>query len=136
MYAHCACALACPPQPPQARTNLASPTTPLPPPAAVMRIRGSRLQQEMLDTADGEWVEGRGPGLSRVYDALNSLGATPWAINQDVFRVVETGERGEGGRDADWGWVRGGCVPIGGGWRGREGCRFETAKGREGGRDA
>ena len=78
-----------------------------------MRIRGSRLQQEMLDTADGEWVEGRGPGLSRVYDALNSLGATPWGINQDVFRVVETGERGEGGRDADWGWGRGGCVRVG-----------------------
>ena len=57
-----------------------------------MRIRGSRLQQEMLDAADGEWVEGRGPGLSRVYDALNSLGSTPWAINLDVFRVVETGE--------------------------------------------
>ena len=57
-----------------------------------MRIRGSRLQQEKLDAADAEWVEGRGPGLSRVYDALNSLGSTPWAINHDVFRVVETGE--------------------------------------------
>ena len=101
-----------------------------------MRIRGSRLQQEMLDAADGEWVEGRGPGLSRVYDALNSLGATPWAVNLDVFRVVETGERGVrigGGLGAG---ERDGCVPIGGGWRGREGYRFETGQGREGGRDA
>lgn len=105
-----------------------------------MRIRGSRLQQEMLDAADKEWVEGRGPGLSKastgcsrgglmrlccraacllptcagcpswallnqppaptqptlqVYDALNALGSTPWSINPDVFRVVETGERAE-----------------------------------------
>ncbi|EFN51901.1 hypothetical protein CHLNCDRAFT_27382 [Chlorella variabilis] len=65
----------------------------------VMRIRGSRLQQEMLDAADQEWGEGRGPGLSRVYDALNSLGSTAWAINQDVFRVVET----------VWAWGGGVC---------------------------
>ena len=28
---------------------------------------------------------------SQVYEALNVLGQTPWAINSDVFRVVETG---------------------------------------------
>ncbi|KAL4451184.1 hypothetical protein ABPG77_009256 [Micractinium sp. CCAP 211/92] len=56
----------------------------------VMRIRGSRLQQEMLDAADQETAEGRGPGLSKVYDALNALGSTAWSINPDVFRVVET----------------------------------------------
>lgn len=67
-----------------------------------MRIRGSRLQQEMLDAADAEWVEGQGPGLSKVYDALNSLGTTPWAVNQDVFRVVETGARGGGGVCQRW----------------------------------
>ncbi|KAL4857485.1 DNA-directed RNA polymerase 2B [Chlorella vulgaris] len=69
----------------------------------VMRIRGSRLQQEMLDAADAEWVEGRGPGISKVsgtiYDALNSLGSTAWSINQDVFRVVET----------VWAWGGGVC---------------------------
>lgn len=65
-----------------------------------MRIRGSRLQQEMLDAADREWVDGQGPGLSRVYDALNSLGSTPWAINLDVFRVVETGVW-----CAPWAWL-------------------------------
>jgi hypothetical protein len=116
----------------------------------VMRIRGSRMQQEMLDAADREWVEGRGPGVSKasctggggcggthacrsaqalhrirlqrgvvqrgclaatmlfsrtqrtppthppthaqqVYEALDCLGTTAWSINQDVFRVVETG---------------------------------------------
>jgi DNA-directed RNA polymerase len=34
-----------------------------------------------------------------VYDALNSLGSTPWAINLDVFRVVET----------VWAWGGGVC---------------------------
>ncbi|PSC74843.1 DNA-directed RNA polymerase chloroplastic mitochondrial [Micractinium conductrix] len=56
----------------------------------VMRIRGSRLQQEMLDAADAEWLEGRGPGLSKVYDALNALSSTPWSVNPDVFKVVES----------------------------------------------
>lgn len=56
----------------------------------VMRIRGSRLQQEMLDDADNEQRAGKGPGLGHVYEALNALGSTAWSINQDVFRVVET----------------------------------------------
>ena len=116
----------------------------------VMRIRGSRLQQEMLDAADqemiaqeeedarrrtaGELLDPDAPrGLKKVrtctsqcaraqdgmqnhacltlsvcppvharrrrlvclpgqvYEALNVLGQTPWSINSDVFRVVETG---------------------------------------------
>ena len=44
------------------------------------------------------WKEGRdavgtnfavGKGMSLVYDALNSLGMTPWRINEKVFGVVE-----------------------------------------------
>jgi DNA-directed RNA polymerase len=67
--------------------------------SSVMRMRGSHAQKDKLSNADKEMVEGRGPGLSLVYDALNALGETPWAINQDVYKVVE----------AVWAWGGGIC---------------------------
>lgn len=67
--------------------------------SSVMRIRGSRDQRMTLEEADRKMVEGRGPGLSQVYDALNALGATGWRINKDVYKVVE----------AIWAWGGGVC---------------------------
>jgi hypothetical protein len=67
--------------------------------SSVMRMRGSHAQKEKLQAADKEMVEGRGQGLSLVYDALNALGETPWSINQDVYKVVE----------AVWAWGGGIC---------------------------
>ncbi|KAL6766761.1 hypothetical protein ACKKBG_A37250 [Auxenochlorella protothecoides x Auxenochlorella symbiontica] len=55
----------------------------------VMRLRGSHLQSEMLARADQDMVNGRGPGLSKVYEALNALGETPWQTNVPVHRVAE-----------------------------------------------
>ncbi|KAL4525788.1 hypothetical protein Ndes2526B_g09281 [Nannochloris sp. 'desiccata'] len=67
--------------------------------SSVMRMRGSHAQKDKLQEADKEMVEGRGEGLSLVYDALNALGETPWSINQDVYKVVE----------AVWAWGGGIC---------------------------
>lgn len=67
--------------------------------SAVMRVRGSYSQRERLAQADRQMVEGRGPGLSQVYDALNALGETAWCINTDVYKVVE----------AVWAWGGGIC---------------------------
>ena len=67
--------------------------------SSVMRMRGSHAQRDKLQAADKEMVEGRGEGLSLVYDALNALGETPWSINQDVYKVVE----------AVWAWGGGIC---------------------------
>jgi len=67
--------------------------------SSVMRMRGSHAQKDKLQAADKEMVEGRGQGLSLVYDALNALGETPWSINQDVYKVVE----------AVWAWGGGIC---------------------------
>ena len=66
---------------------------------SVMRIRGSHMQRGLLEAADTEMVEGRGKGLSQIYEALNALGSTPWSINKDVYRVVE----------AIWAWGGGIC---------------------------
>jgi DNA-directed RNA polymerase len=60
--------------------------------SSVMRVRahgGAEAQTRRLEAADAEMVAGAGPGLSRVYDALNALGATPWRINRRVFAVLE-----------------------------------------------
>jgi DNA-directed RNA polymerase len=35
---------------------------------------------------------GQGPGLSRVYEALNALSGTAWRINTAVLDVVDKGE--------------------------------------------
>lgn len=67
--------------------------------SSVMRVRGSHAQRDSLQEADRAMVEGRGLGLSQVYDALNALGETPWSINYDVYRVVE----------AIWAWGGGIC---------------------------
>lgn len=67
--------------------------------SSVMRMRGSHAQRDKLQEADKEMVEGRGPGLSQVYDALNALGETSWSINRDVYKVVE----------AVWAWGGGIC---------------------------
>lgn len=65
----------------------------------VMRIRGSHMQKQRLEKADAEMVEGRGDGLSKVYDALDALGNTAWSINNNVYNVVE----------AVWAWGGGIC---------------------------
>lgn len=67
--------------------------------SSVMRVRGSHAQRDKLQDADREMVEGRGAGLSLVYEALNALGQTAWSINQDVYKVVE----------AVWAWGGGIC---------------------------
>lgn len=53
-----------------------------------MRTR-SKLQLEKLKEADREMLNGSGEGLSRVYEALNALGSTPWTINTDILKVVD-----------------------------------------------
>lgn len=68
-------------------------------PSSVMRMRGSHAQRFRLEAADKEMVEGRGLGLSQVYDALNALGETAWSINKEVYHVIE----------AIWAWGGGIC---------------------------
>lgn len=58
----------------------------------VMRIRGSRLQQEMLDAADAEWVEGRGPGISKVRGRVRG-GRTAGQPGAELAEVLLSGVR-------------------------------------------
>lgn len=52
-----------------------------------MRTNGSKLQSRLLQRAD----------LSRVYDALNALGETPWTVNSEVLQVVKAKWESGGG---------------------------------------
>lgn len=58
--------------------------------ALVMRTRGTKLQADRLRQADRESEAGLGRGLSKVYDALNALGATGWKINSEILQVMES----------------------------------------------
>lgn len=55
----------------------------------IMRYRGN-LHEELLQEKDKEMVEGRGPGLSRVYEAVTALGKVPWSINNEILQVMQT----------------------------------------------
>jgi hypothetical protein len=66
-----------------------------------MRIRGSRLQQEMLDAADSEWSLEKGPGLSKASSGagggMQAAGlGEDWAVGRRRQSIYTTNRGGTG----------------------------------------